>query len=77
MMGRGLKGGLDGTVNIENHTQFRPFNASVLTLLCNNMGSEHTKIGWLSREKFVKVFELRSKVYSFLLITHSISPTVC
>jgi len=63
-MERDLKVVLDDDLKIANHIQFRPFNASILTLLCNDMGSEHTmlllhtEIRWLSRKKFVGVFEL-------------------
>jgi hypothetical protein len=75
MMERGLKVVLDVALKIANHIKFWPFNASILTLFCNDMASEHTtlllytEIRRLSRKKFVSVFELCSEVYSFLLIT--------
>jgi hypothetical protein len=65
---------LDDAVKIVNYIKSRPLNAIVFKLLCEEMGSEHTtlllhtEIRWLSRGKvLVRVFELRSEIYSFII----------
>jgi hypothetical protein len=62
-MERDLKTVLDYSVKIVNYIKSRPLNARVFKLLCEEMGSEHTKlllhtkITWLSRAKvLVRVF---------------------
>jgi hypothetical protein len=61
-MERGLRAVLDD-VKIVDHIKFRPLNARVFELLCEEVGSEHTTlllhadIRWLSRGKvLVRVF---------------------
>jgi hypothetical protein len=78
-MERDLKTTLDDVVKIVNYIKSRPLNAKVFKLLCEEMGSEHTtlllhkEIRWRSKGKvLVRVFKLRSEIYSFLLIIHFI-----
>jgi hypothetical protein len=76
-MKRDLKTVLDDAVKIVIYIKSRPLNARMFKLLREEMGSEHTtlplhtEIRLLSRGKvLVRVFELRSQIYSFLLIAH-------
>jgi hypothetical protein len=74
---------LDDVVKIVNHIKFRPLNARMFKLLCEEIGSEHTTVllhrglTWLYREIFfVKVFELHSEFILSFLSTHFIFASV-
>lgn len=68
-----LKSVLDQSVNIVNTIKTKALNTRLLKALCEEMGSEHTKllfhteVRWLSRGKVLtRLFELRDEVMLFL-----------
>jgi hypothetical protein len=74
---------LDDVVEIVKHIKFRPLNARMFKLLCQEMGSEHTtvllrtELTWLYRGKvLVMVFELRRKFIPSSLSAHFIFASV-
>ncbi|MBN3322404.1 ZBED5 protein, partial [Atractosteus spatula] len=72
-MSEDLKSVLDSTVKVVNFIKARPMNSRLLSVLCNEMGSEHvqlllhTEVRWLSRGRVLtRLFELHSEVQMFL-----------
>ena len=68
-----LKCVLDSAVQIINYTKSRPLQTRLLTILCDEMGSEHktlllhSEVRWLSRgEVLTRLYELRNEAYLFL-----------
>uniref|UniRef100_A0A3P9KG16 BED-type domain-containing protein n=1 Tax=Oryzias latipes TaxID=8090 RepID=A0A3P9KG16_ORYLA len=68
-----LKSVLDESVKIANKIKAKPLNSHLFKAVCEEMGSEHTKllfhteVRWLSRGKvFTRLFELRDEVMLFL-----------
>ena len=61
-------------VKIMNHIKTSALNARLFEVLCTEMGAEHkylfyhTEVRWPSRGRILqRLFELRQKVYAFLL----------
>uniref|UniRef100_A0A3P9HV02 Uncharacterized protein n=1 Tax=Oryzias latipes TaxID=8090 RepID=A0A3P9HV02_ORYLA len=68
-----LKSVLDESVKIVNKIKAKPLNSRLFKAVCEEMGSEHTKllfhteVRWLSRGKVLtRLFELRDEVMLFL-----------
>uniref|UniRef100_A0A8C7WRS1 Zinc finger BED domain-containing protein 5 n=1 Tax=Oryzias sinensis TaxID=183150 RepID=A0A8C7WRS1_9TELE len=68
-----LKSVLDESVKIANKIKAKPLNSRLFKAVCEEMGSEHTKllfhteVRWLSRGKVLtRLFELRDEVMLFL-----------
>jgi hypothetical protein len=73
-----LRGVLDQSVKVVNFIKSRALNSRMFTILCNEMGSDHSKlllqseVRWLSRGKVLsRLFELRSEVQIFLTNSNS------
>jgi hypothetical protein len=73
-----LRGVLDQSVKVVNFIKSRALNSRMFTILCNEMGSDHSKlllhseVRWLSRGKVLsRLFELRSEAQIFLTNSNS------
>lgn len=65
---------LQNAISIINFIKSKALNSRLFTILCNEMGSDHTKlllhtkVRWLSRGKILlRIFELKDEIRIFLL----------